>query len=267
MGVAWAVLLPLGPVFAHAMLNSPNERKPFWFKLHVSCQLLGLLLATVGYLYALLRFSGGLSKAPHGHAKVGTVVMVLAWLQVLAAVCRPHPGPELKRTLWAGLHWLVGRIAIALGVVNLLIGIEVLHFYNGDDRTPWFVGLAVALIVFTVLLGGFIQRQLSPRRHSGVGVEQSAYESYDTALTQTSRNYETPQQPSSYQTGGHGEAVRHRGSGSANSAHVNATYESPSSTPGIMYSVPTIGEALREPAPQNQSFYRLRQSSNDQTEL
>jgi hypothetical protein len=170
MGVSWAILLPLGPIFARVMQLSPKNRRNFWFKLHVICQSLGVLLSTVGYAYALASFSGGLNSAPHGHAKLGTVVVAMSWVQVLAALYRPAPEPTMRRSLWAGLHWLVGRSAVLLGVVNVLIGIEVLGLYNDEDRAPWFIGFSVPFALFCVFFGDLIFRHLVQRhQYKNVG--------------------------------------------------------------------------------------------------
>lgn len=170
MGVSWAILLPLGPIFARVMQLSPKNRRNFWFKLHVICQSLGVLLSTVGYAYALASFSGGLNSAPHDHAKLGTVVVAMSWVQVLAALYRPAPEPTTQRSLWVGLHWLVGRVAVLLGVVNVLIGIEVLGLYNDEDRKPWFIGFSVPFALICVVFGDFIFRRLVQRhQYSNVG--------------------------------------------------------------------------------------------------
>ena len=170
MGVSWAVLLPLGPIFARIMQLSPPDRRDFWFKLHVLCQTGGVLLSTVGFVYALASFSGGISSVPHSHGKLGTVVVVMSWGQVLSAVFRPHPGPGATRTAWAGLHWLIGRSTVLLGVVNVLIGIEILGAYNQEDRKPWFVGFSVPFAVVCVLFGDFIFRRLV-QRHRNAAVD------------------------------------------------------------------------------------------------
>lgn len=150
------------------MQLSAPAAQPFWFKLHVSTQLLGLLLATVSYFYALAHFSGGVTSAPHSHGQLGTVAMVMGWLQALTAAARPAPTAGLLRTAWSTAHWAVGRLAIFLAVVTALIGIDVLARYNNEDRTPWFVGFAVPFGLLTVLLGDFLLRhRIHAKREMG----------------------------------------------------------------------------------------------------
>lgn len=91
------------------------------------CNVLGLLLATAGFIIALVKFE---SDHELRHRQLGIAVMVLGWLQPLNGIFRPHvihadssKTQVLLRTLWQHFHWIVGRAAIvcAAWCVTLLM--------------------------------------------------------------------------------------------------------------------------------------------------
>jgi hypothetical protein len=78
--------------------------------------------------------------------------MILAWVQALNGLARPHPGSGLTRTIWEGLHWLAGRLGVALGVITCLVGVQVLHEFTGADRSQWFIGYATGFVAIALAL-------------------------------------------------------------------------------------------------------------------
>ncbi|EGD82815.1 hypothetical protein PTSG_03465 [Salpingoeca rosetta] len=160
MGLGWAVFLPAGPIFARITKICPEEKRHVWFHAHVMCQAVGMLLATVGFFFALSKFSDSGRGSTYHHRTLGIVVMILAYWQLVNAAVRPKPNGGTTRTVWETVHWLSGRVAVALGVINVLVGIEVLHEVTGDNRRVWFVGFATTFVIVTIVADGFARRVL-----------------------------------------------------------------------------------------------------------
>ncbi|CAK9873233.1 unnamed protein product [Sphagnum jensenii] len=121
--VGWGILLPVGAIIArYCRLWDPT-----WFYLHVTFQVLGFILIVAGLilgtnLYGRLKGLSGISR----HRALGIFVFVLACLQILAIVLRPKKDAKLRR-YWNWYHSWVGRIALLLAAVNILVGIHVAH--------------------------------------------------------------------------------------------------------------------------------------------
>lgn len=121
--VGWGILLPVGAIIArYCRLWDPT-----WFYLHVTFQVLGFILIVAGLilgtnLYGRLKGLSGISR----HRALGIFIFVLACLQILAIVLRPKKDAKLRR-YWNWYHSWVGRIALLLAAVNILVGIHVAH--------------------------------------------------------------------------------------------------------------------------------------------
>eukprot|EP00056_Hartaetosiga_gracilis_P007795 m.112213 g.112213 ORF g.112213 m.112213 type:complete len:838 (+) comp12779_c1_seq2:605-3118(+) len=151
MSLAWAIILPLGPLFANALKHSKPVEKPMWFKMHLYCQLIGMAFSTVGFIYAIIRFRDSGLGEMHSHKNFGIVIMCLTWMQAGFAFVRPKPKATTKRAAWELAHWLLGRVLIVLGILNLLVGVQLLHDVSGEDRRAWFVGFATAFLVVYII--------------------------------------------------------------------------------------------------------------------
>ncbi|CAK9221662.1 unnamed protein product [Sphagnum jensenii] len=121
--VGWGILLPVGAIIARYC----RMWDPTWFYLHVTFQVLGFILIVAGLilgtnLYGRLKGLSGISR----HRALGIFVFVLACLQILAIVLRPKKDAKLRR-YWNWYHSWVGRIALLLAAVNILVGIHVAH--------------------------------------------------------------------------------------------------------------------------------------------
>lgn len=127
MMVSWGFLLPSGTLLAKFYKHRPNG---LWYKLHRCVQMLGLILAVIGWSIALHNFSVfkdyGFRNYQHGIC--GMVVMVLGLLQPLNALIRPHAPTDAseekssKRLIWEIWHKFSGWLAVSLAVPTIILG-------------------------------------------------------------------------------------------------------------------------------------------------
>ena len=155
MMVSWGFLLPSGTLLAKFYKHRPDG---LWFKLHRGIQMLGLLLALIGWIIALMNFNVfkdyGFRNYQHGIC--GMVVMILGLIQPLNALIRPHPpsGPEdeksTKRWLWEIWHKSSGWIAVGLAVPTIVLG--TLSLPNLEDQSTVQIGYGIGCIGGLLLL-------------------------------------------------------------------------------------------------------------------
>ena len=123
MFLAWGILCPVGMFCARYL----KERDPLWFKVHRAMMCAGLLCTVIGFgLIVPAILGSGHFKFAHG--AIGLVVVILALLQPVNAVLRPHkpsPGEErsVGRLIWEILHRWSGRTAVLLGLINCILGV------------------------------------------------------------------------------------------------------------------------------------------------
>ena len=148
MMISWGFLLPSGTLLAKFYKHRPDG---LWFKLHRSIQMLGLLLAVIGWAIALVNFNVFLDVGFNNyyHGICGMVVMILGILQPLNALIRPH-APKAdeekatKRFLWEIWHKTSGYTAVLLAVPTIVLGSKSLP--NLEDQTTVQIGYGVGCI-------------------------------------------------------------------------------------------------------------------------
>ena len=159
MMASWGFLLPSGTLIAKFYKHRPDG---LWFKLHRAIQTLGLLLALIGWIIALVNFNVfkdfGYRNFQHGI--LGMVVMILGILQPLNALIRPH-APESEdeakstsRVVWEIWHKASGWIAVLLAVPTIVLGTTLLPFPS--DQRNFQIGYGVVCIGGLLLLVSFI---------------------------------------------------------------------------------------------------------------
>jgi len=159
MMVSWGFLLPSGTLLAKFYKHRPDG---LWFKLHRSIQMVGLLLAVIGWIIALINFNVfkdyGFRNYQHGIC--GMVVMILGLIQPLNALIRPHPPstPEeeksTKRWLWEIWHKSSGWMAVGLAVPTIVLG--TLSLPNLEDQATLQMGYGIGCIGGLLLLTAYI---------------------------------------------------------------------------------------------------------------
>uniref|UniRef100_A0A7S4F6H0 Cytochrome b561 domain-containing protein n=1 Tax=Chrysotila carterae TaxID=13221 RepID=A0A7S4F6H0_CHRCT len=163
MMISWGFLLPSGILIA----IYGKKFAPFWFYLHIVFQVIGLILSIAGLSLAINKF-GGFSDEEYiksVHGKTGIFLMCLAMFQPLNGLVRPHHGRPL-RPLWEVLHKSCGRIALALSVPVIVLGIYLLDTIQGADYTDFFIkamGSYMGMIATLALLAGIAEQTVSKK--------------------------------------------------------------------------------------------------------
>lgn len=143
MAASWGFLIPIGVTLA--IFRSVRGMRPWWFYLHSVIQTLGFLLSLAGIgVGAQLNIDQQLQRR---HRAVGITVTVLAGVQWLTAVFwRPDRGVQLRRW-WNVWHHSWGRIAFALAIANIYVGLCITQ-----PGTRYFVGQTVVFGVLFALV-------------------------------------------------------------------------------------------------------------------
>eukprot|EP00937_MAST-01D_sp_MAST-1D-sp2_P004218 g4218.t1 len=161
MLVAWGVVLPAGaalPVFFKQALP-----RGLWFKSHMAMQLLGVGLAVAAAVVAVANAGVKIDSA---HTRLGAVLVVLALLQPIGGLLRPHVEPGAKppaqspsRRAWLWGHRVVGLVLLLGAWANLFLGAELIgdHATGAEQdkaRKPFKAGAGVCVGVGALLYAG-----------------------------------------------------------------------------------------------------------------
>ena len=154
--MGWGFLLPLGAIFARFFKHRPNG---LWFSIHRPLQMVGLLVATVGWIIAITNFKvfGAPGFTSYTHGVMGMLTMSLGFLQPINAFLRPHPPSDGEakttgRQVWEILHKSVGWITLALAVCTIGLGTTLLPLIKEQRKFQWIYGLGIGSILVGVLL-------------------------------------------------------------------------------------------------------------------
>lgn len=152
--VSWGYLLPLGAATARFFKHRPGG---IWFSIHKACQIIGLFLATIGWLIALVNFSAlsDVGYDTYRHAVCGMVTMILGLLQPLNAIVRPHApndGETKSKTrfYWEIAHKGSGYVALLLSAVTIILGTTVLP--EEEDQTSFQIAYGVGIGVLFLIV-------------------------------------------------------------------------------------------------------------------
>ncbi|GAQ85248.1 hypothetical protein KFL_002260040 [Klebsormidium nitens] len=116
MFLAFGVFFPLAIIAVKALRGSTRR----FVAVHIALNVLGWILATIAIIIAYAKFDAMDTM----HARIGTTVIILVWLQPFAALLRPKVGTPI-RPFWFVLHWLFGTGIIVLGWANIFFGIDI----------------------------------------------------------------------------------------------------------------------------------------------
>lgn len=129
---SWGTLLPWGAVLANRLRNPGSCKPGAWFRMHKKLQITGWVLQLLGFLSAVLYCQYYAAHFTQPHTYIGMAVVAAGTLQPLNALFRPHPPTggwandkkPFGRVVWELLHKGVGWGAIALGIVNIALGLQ-----------------------------------------------------------------------------------------------------------------------------------------------
>ncbi|KAK8963835.1 hypothetical protein KSP40_PGU007322 [Platanthera guangdongensis] len=137
--LGWGVLLPVGAMIARYC----KEWDLPWFELHLAFQF-------AGFFFGLAAVVTGISLYDKIHANVavhrglGIFVLVLGILQMLAFFVRPDKESKIRK-YWNWYHHSIGRLAIFIATINIVLGIVV-----GDPGTSWKAGYGFNLTIILI---------------------------------------------------------------------------------------------------------------------
>lgn len=146
MFFGWGVCLVWGTFIARYFSSSGTT----WFLLHRILQVSGLVLSFIGFVLGIVSVQFDHFKFAHG--AIGILVMLLGTSQPFNALARPHRPAEgektpLKRRIWELFHHNIGRVAVALALINISLGVFLALAYTAVWAL-WFVYLIVVILVF-----------------------------------------------------------------------------------------------------------------------
>lgn len=142
--VGWGLFLPCGAIVARYF----RHKDPLWFYLHISIQF-------VGFIFGLATVVAGtqLYNKIHAHVRthrgIGIFVLTLSILQVMAFFLRPNHEAKTRK-YWNWYHHWVGRIALFLGALNIVLGIQIGNAGNSWKISYGFLLGAVLISVFAL---------------------------------------------------------------------------------------------------------------------
>ena len=151
MLIAWGWFLPSGALIA----KFSKDKNPNWFQLHRMCQMVGLLIGTIGFIYALVMFDS-LSQPgfmAYHHAVLGCIVMSIGYFQPINGILRPHlPENEgdkksQKRIIWEKVHKALGWISLILSAITIGLGTVLLPSNDMAFQIAYVVGIILILAV------------------------------------------------------------------------------------------------------------------------
>jgi hypothetical protein len=156
MLISWGFLLPTGTLFGKFFKHRPDG---LWFKVHIVCQVSGLLLAIIGWIIALVNFQvfADTGYNNYRHGILGMVVMCLGLFQPINAVLRPHAPKDGEvattgRKLWEIAHKSLGYVALILAVVTISYGTTVLPDLDDQKTFQMAYGIGVGSILLLIFV-------------------------------------------------------------------------------------------------------------------
>jgi hypothetical protein len=171
MVLAWTILAPLGVLIARYFKVTPAQRWPqhldnkAWWHAHVALQTTSLIIMCLAVVI-MWRHTGSARLDGSLHARLGWILVLVGWLQLIAGLLRgskggprtpidsgaqlpvsergDHYDMTLRRVVFEWVHKLGGYLAIVLGVVVTILGL-------GRVAAPTWMWCVIALW-WTILL-------------------------------------------------------------------------------------------------------------------
>jgi len=170
MVIAWVGFASIGIFMARYMKVAFGEKVLFgtkvWFTFHRSLLILTVLFTIVSTIIIFVH-AGRWTKEAGAHPITGIIVLVLAVIQPIMALFRPHPG-EAKRFIFNWAHRGVGMSSLILAVVTVFLGIR-LPDSNLDDSAMYAMivyclGVAIVIVfeLYLILKKERMEKRFSP---------------------------------------------------------------------------------------------------------
>lgn len=162
MIVSWCLLLPIG--IAMSLFRSVTGSDGKWYRYHWMLQLAGLSVAVSAFILVVVEMnslSGHFSGSNAAHKIIGLIVMIIAVLQPLNALIRPHvpkDGEEktTKRKVWEVYHKNAGRLAALAAIVNCALGALAVSSNYGNSAAVFAWAAFGACLAVTLFAYAFL---------------------------------------------------------------------------------------------------------------
>ncbi|WJX59519.1 hypothetical protein P8452_44830 [Trifolium repens] len=131
--IGWGTLLPIGVIVPRYFRVYPFKREPWWFYLHIGCQLTGFLIGTAGWVIGLVIGHSSKYYIFHTHRDFGILIFTFSTIQMLAFRLKPKATDDYRK-YWNMYHHFLGYGLLAIIFINIFKGINILHGAVGRHR-------------------------------------------------------------------------------------------------------------------------------------
>ncbi|XP_028118186.1 cytochrome b561 and DOMON domain-containing protein At3g25290-like [Camellia sinensis] len=128
--IGWGTLLPIGVIVARYCREVPMKCSE-WYTLHTRCQISGVFLGSIGWVFGMLLRNASKHYKLHTHGVLGTIIFTLATIQVLSICFKPEEEHECHK-YWKAWHHVLGYALIAMIIANIFRGID-----NQSPKYRW----------------------------------------------------------------------------------------------------------------------------------
>lgn len=150
MIAAWIGTTSLGILlaryFRQTWVGTQLCKKDLWFAWHRMLMVTTWVLTIAGFVIIFLELRGW-SQEDNPHAILGTITTILAFIQPIGAVFRPHPGTR-RRPLFNWVHWFIGNSAHILAIVTIFFAAKL----SKAELPVWLDWILVSYVVFHVVM-------------------------------------------------------------------------------------------------------------------
>ncbi|XP_058763839.1 cytochrome b561 and DOMON domain-containing protein At3g25290-like [Vicia villosa] len=140
--IGWGTMLPLGVIIPRYFRVYPFRREPWWFFLHIGCQLTGFLIGTAAFVIGLVLGRSSRYYIFQTHRNFGIIIFTFSTIQMLAFRLKPAVTDDYRK-YWNIYHHFLGYGLLAIIIINIFKGIGIL---NGGDKWKWsYIGILICL--------------------------------------------------------------------------------------------------------------------------
>ncbi|KAI3867437.1 hypothetical protein MKX03_006475 [Papaver bracteatum] len=146
--VSMGFLMPVGLLIIR-MSNTEmcGRRLKLLFYLHVTLQILSVLLVTVAAVMSIKNFENVFNNQ---HRRIGVALYAFIWVQAFIGFRRPHKGIK-GRSKWFFVHWGLGTGITVLGVINVYTGLQAYHEKTSRSTSLWSTLFTIEICFMTFL--------------------------------------------------------------------------------------------------------------------
>lgn len=153
MIIAWMCFAAVGMFIARYTRPLAKDSKicgeKVWFQSHRICMTMALLLTIISFIIIFVHRKGW-SEGAKAHPVTGCLTVLLAIIQPIMAVFRPHPGED-KRWVFNWAHRLVGFSALVLAAVTIFLGLDLVKVTK-TVMIVWVVLVVLLIVTMEIIL-------------------------------------------------------------------------------------------------------------------